>query len=1096
MLRARRCSTALRQDASALRRRATSFGLLARQSSLLYDQGYIGRHEHFLHLKGSQHRSYAGFFSSAERPEIPWMSLKERLAQQSRPKDDVEPSSPVHEDVPEQPNTPLQPEDHTELSVSQSDNKTARRRKKKSQAAPSNANHSSTISSRVQNTKEVASKGHSQPRKSKQGAKDGKQASKNTADRNPPNKATAKVSPQTLMPARLELEAIDEEYLRKAVPRMGHSLDRVLFNPGVHMLQDPRTQVFNFDPYLATIPTVEDFDFEALGEYITSSRDTKLRELCAKHDKKYCGSTSSLTGILSHFHYLLSAWRPINFGNVSRSWQPDSPNFTQMTRLPAAAFLHHENGRYAIDGDKEYDKEHILSTLGRSLEKFLILPKQDFDRYQVTRSHEISEAERNEAEAYHYSVLGDFLIRSQLDAQDPRLPGTGVFDIKTRAALTIRMNVSDYRSGQPYEVYKNFGQWDSFEREYVDMMRSTFLKYSLQVRMGRMDGIFVAYHNTERIFGFQYVPLAELDHCLHGTEDQKLGDEEFRVSVKLFNDLLDKATERFPGQTLRLHVETIDTLLLFFAEPVTDKQMQSIQQANKTSLAASAQEVVDDLREIRRERQASILKEAQEHAESTETVEPDDVWDEISVHLETLTDAGTIGREHVRAVVANIVKSSKIMQGALPEDIDEAVSLLVESLINPTYYRKPNTPRLESDESSDVTTEEQLQMEEAESESNVESDHASSKSQPDESLDEDISVERAGIDILGTASGLQADNRADSDSLAAEIIQSDQIHDRAILSDKSDPRADDESSNPVDALCGPGIGSTEIPIEAENDESLVIVASDRDATDKLGELTGVNPHEIVAEKLDESDKHQSEVLAITQAFLDKDLTTAGSSVAEGSRGSESNVFDGMATSRRSTPSSPLDEHVSRLGDLLANVTNEIEGQQRRLRPFENMFALMKADSSRKSEPLEESNSSNHSADALGQTGSEASHNVPKDEPNSSQLLALQVSVTNLVDGKTVKRPAAGYKQWHCQYKVKELTPERAAACYASTKHKRKVGMMNMRRPLRQKFAQTLRQAADRGRAHRASITLAEQKSDVIKVAWDDAGLQSSTPVFK
>jgi hypothetical protein len=30
-------------------------------------------------------------------------------------------------------------------------------------------------------------------------------------------------------------------------------------------------------------------------------------------------------------------------------------------------------------------------------------------------------------------------MRSQLDAYDPRLPGTGMFDLKTRAAVSIRM---------------------------------------------------------------------------------------------------------------------------------------------------------------------------------------------------------------------------------------------------------------------------------------------------------------------------------------------------------------------------------------------------------------------------------------------------------------------------------------------------------------------------------------------------------------------------------------------------------------------------------------------------------------------------------
>ena len=37
------------------------------------------------------------------------------------------------------------------------------------------------------------------------------------------------------------------------------------------------------------------------------------------------------------------------------------------------------------------------------------------------------------------------------------------------------------------------------------MIRAAFLKYSGQCRIGRMDGAFVTYHNTQEIFGFQYV---------------------------------------------------------------------------------------------------------------------------------------------------------------------------------------------------------------------------------------------------------------------------------------------------------------------------------------------------------------------------------------------------------------------------------------------------------------------------------------------------------------------------------------------------------------------------------------------------------------
>lgn len=35
-------------------------------------------------------------------------------------------------------------------------------------------------------------------------------------------------------------------------------------------------------------------------------------------------------------------------------------------------------------------------------------------------------------------------MRSQLDCRDPRLPGSGVFDIKTRACLSIRQDIVNY----------------------------------------------------------------------------------------------------------------------------------------------------------------------------------------------------------------------------------------------------------------------------------------------------------------------------------------------------------------------------------------------------------------------------------------------------------------------------------------------------------------------------------------------------------------------------------------------------------------------------------------------------------------------------
>lgn len=362
-------------------------------------------------------------------------------------------------------------------------------------------------------------------------------------------------------------------------------------------MRDPRSRVYNFDPYLGQIMPVTEFDFNALKAYITSSKDETLRETAVKEKKKYVGSSSSMTSVLSHFHYLLSAWRPIDTRTVSQGFPDKLKTFTRMLRAPAAMFLHYQDGVYAIDADKEFDTANILMNLGKSMEKLLTLPKEDFERYRRTHENKISaEEEQATPESYHFSTYGDFIMRSQLDAYDPRLPGTGMFDLKTRAVVSIRMDAKNFEHGIGYEIKSRFGGFESYEREFYDMIRAAFLKYSLQVRVGRMDGIFVAFHNVERIFGFQYISLPEMDQALHGQSDTTLGDTEFQLSLGIWNKVLDKATEKFPKQSLRFHFETRDAVTPFmyiFAEPVTQEDIHAIQTRNKAAIDAYQQRLLN-----------------------------------------------------------------------------------------------------------------------------------------------------------------------------------------------------------------------------------------------------------------------------------------------------------------------------------------------------------------------------------------------------------------------------------------------------------------------------------------------------------------------
>ncbi|CAG7947799.1 unnamed protein product [Penicillium olsonii] len=376
------------------------------------------------------------------------------------------------------------------------------------------------------------------------------------------------------------------------VPGVSFGLDRVLFNPGVYHLRDPRSRVYNFDPYLGEIMPVSEFDYTTLKPYITSSKDVLALQMAEKHKKKYYGSSSSMTSVLAHFHYLLSSWRPINVRQISMGFPDEMRAFTRILRAPTAMFLRYKEKEdsYAIDADKEYDSANILTNLGKSMEKLLTLPKEDFERYRRSNPNKITPEEESAVpESYHYTAAGKFMMRSQLDAYDPRLPGTGMYDLKTRAVTSIRMDVTNHENGVGYEIRNLYGNFESYEREYFDMMRAAFLKYSLQVRIGRMDGIFVAYHNIARIFGFQYISLPEMDLSLHGQTDTTLGDREFEFSLGLWEEIMDRATAKFPKQSLRFHFETRQgsrPFMYIFAEPVTDKQIHDIQTRNQAQIDA------------------------------------------------------------------------------------------------------------------------------------------------------------------------------------------------------------------------------------------------------------------------------------------------------------------------------------------------------------------------------------------------------------------------------------------------------------------------------------------------------------------------------
>ncbi|EDR13806.1 RNA processing-related protein, mitochondrial RNA degradation [Laccaria bicolor S238N-H82] len=340
------------------------------------------------------------------------------------------------------------------------------------------------------------------------------------------------------------------------IATLSHGLERVLFNPGVHWLQDPRSRVYNFTPWLETIPKVNDFAFERLGGFIRSSRDEDLWALARQQKRRFAGSTSSLTGMLNQIYFLISNDKGVDTSILSRHFRNEPRTFTPGQRMPKTVILNHDEGVYAIDSyEKGGDSDkNILTWMGTLLEKFMTMTPEEFTTF--TRSEAATEVKDSSLrEAYRYAKSKRFVMRSQLDCYDSRLPGTGVFDIKTRACLPIRLDILNFEENSGYLIKTQHGLIESFEKEYYDLIRSAFLKYSFQVRIGNMDGVIVAYHNTSRMFGFQYISLPEMDACLFGP-GEGVGDRVFSKCIGLLENVMEEVVLCFPDESIKCTFET------------------------------------------------------------------------------------------------------------------------------------------------------------------------------------------------------------------------------------------------------------------------------------------------------------------------------------------------------------------------------------------------------------------------------------------------------------------------------------------------------------------------------------------------------------
>jgi hypothetical protein len=68
-----------------------------------------------------------------------------------------------------------------------------------------------------------------------------------------------------------------------------------------------------------------------------------------------------------------------------------------------------------------------------------------------------------------------------------------------------------------------------------------------------MDGVLVAYHNTARMFGFQYIPVEEMDERLFGGSGKR-GEQVFEKCVGMLEVAVEEASLCFPEQVSGVHI--------------------------------------------------------------------------------------------------------------------------------------------------------------------------------------------------------------------------------------------------------------------------------------------------------------------------------------------------------------------------------------------------------------------------------------------------------------------------------------------------------------------------------------------------------------
>jgi hypothetical protein len=373
------------------------------------------------------------------------------------------------------------------------------------------------------------------------------------------------VLPQTVKPPNLDLD-----------------LENVIRHNGIFPLNEFKKIYKNNElEYYENLPQPDDIEFKNLDTYMKPSEDPNLKKMMKKGNFKFSSSTSGISSTLSHFFYKLTNFKSPHFYNLSDGFKNEPLKFMMYQRKPSTFVLtKNENGNYSIDKNSMFDtkEEIILLKMGKYMEKLFTCKKEDFQKKYLKINGKIPLSIIDEGDYFNFVSYDKILLRSQIDCAGKDKDGNDiVFEIKTRASSPIRYDIFNWVDYLDYELNCLLGKHSSYEREFYDLIRGAFLKYLFQLKIGGMDGAFISYHNTRKIYGVEYITLKDIERRIFGNPN--FSDIIFKSSLMMLQETMEYILKDFPNEKklyMGIYANEWKGTLDLFVEPENEENYKDI----------------------------------------------------------------------------------------------------------------------------------------------------------------------------------------------------------------------------------------------------------------------------------------------------------------------------------------------------------------------------------------------------------------------------------------------------------------------------------------------------------------------------------------